>query len=292
MKTACRTAGRARVSARAQRGVTLVELMIGVTLGLLVIVAALGTFVFTRQSGEASGDALRLQQQAQNVFRVLRAQAAQTGSFALVDRNDAVAGAAVSAQSGVADTASWAIEGTEGANGAADTLTISHSSQLPVAAAGVVMPDAPDSRTVPNCLDGVDANPAAGALIVSTFSLVGDRLACDANLDAPPDDLPSRQTLARGVEDFQLRYGVRNPFTGEVAYRLASELGTQPAVDPTWAQVQSLEVCLQLTGARGDNPRVGAVTGCDGQAVAADGRLRRVFREVVALRNHQVYSAP
>ncbi|MEN9313888.1 MAG: hypothetical protein RIS35_281 [Pseudomonadota bacterium] len=260
-------------------------MMVGVLIGLLVIVAAMGTFVFTRQSGKTSGDALRLHQEAQRVFRVLQVHLAQAGSFTLVDVEDPAAGLAVSAQGGVPLGVAWAVSGRDGGSAGTDVLTVSHSSQIPASASGG------DARAVSNCLDGVVGNPAAGALVVTTVRLVGDRVVCDANLDSEAGT-PTEQTIARGAEDLQFRYGVRDHANGAVAYWPASSLSSASAVVPSWAQVQSLEVCLQLRGQRFDHPRLGSVIGCRGQTVPADGRLRRVFRQVIALRNHLEFVQP
>ena len=68
-----------------QRGVSLIELLIGLVIGLLVVVAAMGSLVYTRASSLLIGDSTRLQQEAATAFRIIGGVARQAGARHLED---------------------------------------------------------------------------------------------------------------------------------------------------------------------------------------------------------------
>lgn len=245
--------------------------MVGITIGLLVVLAAIGTFVFTRTSSSVGSDAFNLHQQAQHIFQTVGAHAKQAGAYAVVSR--ATPAGHVSFQGGT-ETATRAIDGTDGGGATSDTLIIRHSSLLSLPPH---LPNGAGAVTLPNCLGdlGAGAGPAAGGIILSTFA----RNAGTNELTCNPGTGPV--AIADNVEDFQVRYGIRNP-AGTLVYNDAF-----PANDPRWARVQSLEICLQLRGRLTNNPQIGGVPDCRNVAVAADGRLRRVFRQVIMVRVQQ-----
>jgi hypothetical protein len=92
----------------------------------------------------------------------------------------------------------------------------------------------------------------------------------------------SYQALAEGVEDLQTRFAQVNPALNTLQWVNTSEL-----FGPV--QIVAIEVCLRLATSN----RIGVsvkgflapTTGCNGETISADGKLRRVFRHVMALRN-------
>ena len=66
-----------------QKGVTLIELMVGITLGLLVIATATGALMASRGISSTVSEATTLQQQASYAFRVIGQQIRQAGSMQL-----------------------------------------------------------------------------------------------------------------------------------------------------------------------------------------------------------------
>jgi len=67
----------------AQRGFTLVELLVGVIIGLLVVAVALGAMMGSRAVSGSTGDLSQIQQQAAYAFRVLARQIRQSGNLHL-----------------------------------------------------------------------------------------------------------------------------------------------------------------------------------------------------------------
>ena len=63
-----------------QRGMTLVELMVGITVGLLVTLAAIGTVYMTKVSSVTLVDSARLEQETNMVMNVIAEQIKQAGA--------------------------------------------------------------------------------------------------------------------------------------------------------------------------------------------------------------------
>jgi hypothetical protein len=90
----------------------------------------------------------------------------------------------------------------------------------------------------------------------------------------------SYQALAEGLDDFQLRYAEVNPLAQTIQWKTAGQVLTM-------SQVIGIEVCVVVAGLYSVNrtpPKV-TPTGCQGEPLAADGRARRTFKRVLALRN-------
>ena len=68
---------------RNQRGVTLIELMVGITIGLLTVAIAMGALMVSRGVSGTVSDASIIQQQAAYAMRVIGLQLRQAGSLRL-----------------------------------------------------------------------------------------------------------------------------------------------------------------------------------------------------------------
>lgn len=245
-----------------QAGVSLIELLIGITIGLMVVVAAVGSLVYTRTSSTTVGDSTRLQQDAANAFRILGHQIRQGGArrvvnplpgSANVEFNSLYLGFGINA-----NTASTVVlRGTDGAAGAPDTLDVSH-----------------DTDPILQSTDCLGEPSAAANNVTSAFSVNNGELRCDGS--GPSGVFP----ILQGVEDFQVTYGFR---TGDdLQYRTATAITL--VNPPPWDQVETVQVCLRLAGELSNVPAA-AITGCSGENVPADGRIRRVFLRVFNIRN-------
>lgn len=242
---------------RNQAGVSLIELMVGITIGLLVVVAAVGSLMYTRVSSTTVGDSSRLQQDAATAFRIIGHHVRQAGARRIqnvsatnpnVQFNPAYSGFGTT-------TTTVVLSGAEGASGATDTLRVSH--------------DADPTIGVSDCLGQVPST----ANVTNTFTLVGGELRCLGSATGS-----TTQAIIAGVEDFQVWYGVR---TG---LGVNSTLQYANASSVTWDRIETVMVCLRLAGDLSNNPGVD-VTGCNGETISADGRIRRVFRRVYFMRN-------
>ena len=271
-----------------QQGFSLVELMVGMALGLLVIAAASVALLASRTLSVTVSDASHLQQQASYVLRIIGLQLRQAGGLHLNLNLPAGASASLSAALAPAafETAVPAVGSARGYAPQTDALRGSHNSlvtgyrrykEAVFAQSGL----AAQAR---NCLGGpVDAS--ADQLLESHFRLRGHVLRCGGN-----DTAASPQPLVDNVAAFRLRY-LRMQATGtaqpQLQYLNAQQVGRD------WSQVVAVEVCLVLFGSRPSAlPAGSGYTGCDGEwVVVADlpgarkGRMHRVFRNLFQLRS-------
>jgi type IV pilus assembly protein PilW len=234
-----------------QSGLTLIELMIGLLIGALVSLAAVTSLGFTRLASSTMGDASRLHEDASTAFRVIGHHLRQSGAQRLVGTGGGRVSFNPTLDGFTNARGQHFVEGVNGVS-APDTLSIRH--------------DIEPLITASDCL-GNAAN-ASATFIGNVFSVVNGNLQCDGSATN------RAAALINGVEDFQVRYAVRASAT-ELLY-------VDTPLD--WNTVEGVMVCLQLMGEQGGNPTT-PITGCDGQQVAQDGRLRRAFWRTFQLRN-------
>lgn len=252
------------------RGVSLLETLIGLAVGLLVVLTAVGFLASTRLISSHSTDEAGLMAQANNAMRLIGSQLRPAGSVELLALNRT---AALVDQVFVFSNRFDGLDldndrqpdggyvwGQEGANGASDTLVLSFESR--------------SARMTPDCLGAGTA--ASLGRVDSRFYLRTGRLLCLGS--GNPN---FAQPVAESVEDFQVRYAVRS---GDGA--TARQQWTQAdRMDGLWRQVRAVEVCLQMVGTLGGPRQEGRqFVGCNGQAQAYDGRRHIVLRNVFVIR--------
>lgn len=238
-------------SARQSHGVGLVELLVALTIGLLISVAAIGSMAHSRATATTLGEAMRLHQDAATAMRIIEHQIRQAGASGLEDAGggSVVFKEAVTPDDKVADGAAL-VDGTQGIGQASDTLRTGR-----------------DADALIDAHDCLGNKPPEKERILSQFELVAGNLRCKGSGDEKP------APLIEGVEDFQVRYAVRS---GERVQYLE-----HPG---DWTQVQGVMVCLRLVSpARSFIRR--ALTGCRDEPIVDDGRMRRVVVRVIHLRN-------
>ena len=241
-----------------QRGVTLIELLVGLTIGLMVIAAAIGTMILSRTTASSVSDLSELQQQAAFALRAIGTQVRQAGSIRLIKPTGQDQFFFDSAFTGFND-GGLIVTGTEGAEGTAPD-TVSFSSQPAPAGSGEVR----------DCL-GQSAPTAAR--MDSTFSVTAGSLRCLGATASPV------QPLIDNVADFQVLYRVRTSDTA--VQRMKADAVEAAAL---WGSVQAIEVCLDLQGDESSNPASGNYTNCNDTATARNGRVHLVFRNVFEIR--------
>nr|WP_315229759.1 PilW family protein [uncultured Limnohabitans sp.] len=234
-------------------GYTLPELLIGLSLGLMVIAAATAAYGVSRQTWASMAAIDAVHANARMALRKVREHAHITGAAYL------------------------------------DT-TASPNTQL----SSVYSPDQPD-------LQGVNGNKADEHVALGHWNHVSARdcqgnqpigtqiirndFRLNTNKELTCKDLTptssTYQALAEGVEDFQVRYAQANPVTQTLQWKTADQVSAM-------SQVLAIEVCLRVASITPVNNVSNGSTasqGCAGESVAGDGRLRRVFRRVITLRN-------
>lgn len=246
------------------KGFVLIELMVGIALGLIVVATAVAATAFTLAASAAGRDSADLQQRADSVLRQLGDEIRHAGGIELEPL-----GASVRFSGrflGWQDTGPF-ISGVEGGPGQPDILRLSAER-------------APDDR---DCL-GNQPKVLKGQPYIyridSEFTIAPDpsdnrrnALYCKG-----PEAGATRQSLVSGVDDLQVSYGLEDA-SGNVRFVDASALS--PA-----SRVRVVSVCLQMSS----QSRHGTPTAldCNGRPIAAarlSGRLIRLARGAFMLRN-------
>lgn len=283
-----------------QRGVTLIELMVGLSIGLLVVAVALGALMVSRGVTGTVSDASGIQQQASYAMRIIGQQLRQSGSLFL-DLNPSGATTETAGSLALVPVGFVATIGTPG--GGLDTFDPATNAlggtASPVAlTAGYsrymepLFPGGTAQYTGRNCLGGPADTNTTHQRIESTFSLNGSELRCRGNG-------ATAQPLVQNVANFQVRYLLQDnastPGNPQIRYFTADNI---PDADgngqPDWSRIQAVEVCLVLYGNEAiDMPPGSSYTDCDGSTQVnmtslTGARARRMhipFRNVFQLRS-------
>ena len=288
-----------------QRGVSLIELMVGVAIGLLVVAVAGGALMVSRGISGTVSDASLIQQQAGLVFRTIGLQVRQAGSLYLNlnPQNNTSSGTdqyalpvafetvkASSVTNGGFNPRTTTIGGfdpstniiTGDAANADTTLTVAYRRYREA-----VFGSAIDQSLSRDCLGG----PAESSLV--------ERLQSSFAFDATNNQLRCRnltntaQPIVSNVANFRVRYLLQGNNTGgNPTTRYVNAAGAAN----NWSQITGVEVCLVLYG----NERMNLPTGstyqdCDGTTnvdmasaalgAARTGRMHMVFRNTYQLRS-------
>lgn len=265
---------RAIVPGLRQAGFTLVEFLVAMIIGMLVVLAAVASMLGTRSTAMTGDDVNALHQSSALAFGMLGRQIRQAG-YIPIDASEPLyyfdAGKDTNLLS---EPVFFAVKGVESAGSSVnDTLKVGY---------------APNPDYFKDCL-GQDAKRTRGAeyeranpsapgkvrLITSEFSVENGVLRCQGSANVRP------QPILDGVERFDVMYGVGTAAgSGQVVrYVTADDVAS-------FNDVRTVRICLQLAGTSRNNPG-GTHTDCDGvPRTSSDGRLRRVYTAVFALRNN------
>ena len=239
-----------------QCGLTLPELLMGLGLGLVVIAAGISAYGSSQHTWAAMAAADAVHANARMALRNLREQTHMAGAAYLRD-NGSQDDLITVALSPAEETGQAALAGVEGSP-YVKSITLGHW----------------------HALDPVDCQgntSSTQTTVRSHYKLnTHQELTCkDLNLNGS-----TYQALAEGVEDFQLRYAEANPNNHTIQWKTANQVSHM-------SQVLAIEVCLRvasITPVHNAQPHADQ-QGCRGEALAADGRVRRVFKSVMTLHN-------
>ncbi len=237
-----------------QHGFTLVELMVGMTIGLVLLLVIGSVFVSSRQVFREQEDNARVQEGGRFALEIIGRSIKQAGYVEMPFTGFKVA------------FAGTAISGTNGSAGVADTLTLQYEGAVgdsDCGGAGVVV---------------------AGTIIQNYFNIdaANAELQCAGQISATPTvpgAPPSGQVLLSNVEDLQILYGIDNDGDQSV---------DQYVVLPAdWNDVITARVCVLVRSEKINVVSAGNYLDCSGTSVAipADRRLRRAFAATFNLRN-------
>jgi prepilin-type N-terminal cleavage/methylation domain-containing protein len=242
-----------------QRGYTLPELLMGMALSLLIIAAATKAFGTSQKTWNAMTVTDAVHANARMALRNIREQAHMTGAAYLIAHNsDGSFSVEISASEAPGQAA---LAGKNGAK-SVESLTLGHW----------------------RALDAIDCQGNTG----STHTSVRNDYRLNTNKELSCKDLnlsgSTYQALAEGVEDFQVRYAEANVSALTLQWKTANQV-----TDMT--QVMAIEVCIRVASINTDHntkPNVN-LKGCQDEALPSDGRVRRTFKRVMALRNREAF---
>ncbi|MDH6594102.1 type IV pilus assembly protein PilW [Variovorax sp. TBS-050B] len=258
---------------RPRSGFTLIEFLVALIIGMLVMLAAVASLLGTRATAVTVGELNTLNESSVLALRLLGQEIRQAG-YLPIDPGGPLSYFDVRLKTNLDGApAFFAIQGQEAPKGAVnDTLVVGYA-------------PAPDYFR--DCLgqkakgdgdktyDPADpANVSNVRLITSEFSVMNGTLRCKGSGGK------AAQPIIDGVERFDVLYGIAGAGGGEPVVRYVAANGVTD-----FAGVRTVRVCLQLAGSSRANPNA-SYTDCDGKVqTGSDGRLRRVYTAVFALRN-------
>lgn len=268
-----------------QRGVTLIELMVGIAIGMLVVAVAMGALMVSRGVSGTVSDASGIQQQAAYAMRVIGLQVRQAGSLYLnpnptnaASDNNLMAPVAFEATAPASGTGNSFDAVTDTLNGTVNPISLTVGYRRYKES---VHTDAAEQALMRNCV-AWPKNDSADQRVESVFQLNGTELRCSGNGAAA-------QPIVQNVANFQVRYLLQdNTELGNTKIQYVEA----DSVD-SWGKVQAVEVCLVLYGMESiDMPSGTNYTDCNGTAVdmaSLNGiRARRMhitFRNVFQMRS-------
>lgn len=212
-----------------QAGFSLVELMVSVVIALVLMIALMQLLLGTMQTDRVTSDVSRMQESGRNALELMGRVIRQAGAR----RNADVAFSGV------------ALNGSNGASAAADTITVQYEAQ-----------------------DGGETDCAGAA--VAAGSLMTYAFAVNAAVN-PPILTCNGTTMVDNIENLQITYGLDADKNGVI------ESYTDAPSDFT--QVAAVRVALTV---RGPTANIAAPASA---ASAPDNYLRQVFNATFTVRN-------
>ncbi len=253
-----------------QLGTSLVELLVGVAVGLMVVTAAIGTLVLSRVTSVGVNDQLEMQQQANMAMRIMSTYLRQNGS-----REVQVDAAATffSPELTFLPAGTTAIQPFVRSGAGNDDFGVVFADTGPIAAPFVA------ERTL-DCLGNGNAAPVAGGALTSRFFVNNNSLMClGVNAATGP------QALINDVQRFRVLYMVSTGADVATTAQYFTQAAL-PVLGPPNNGIVGVELCLELASAA--RPGIAAPPGqyldCDGNPVNHDTRTRAVVRQAVRLR--------
>lgn len=261
----------------AQKGVTLIELMVGIALGLMVVAVAIGALMASRGISGTVSEATSLQQQASYAFRVIGQQVRQAGSIELSLNPNIVAAASVNdAMAPVAFDPPDPSGSKPAFNKAASTVTgdmtpsftIGYQNYTEVTTAGST-----PTSLLRDCLGQNNSPP----VLSSTFKRNANKneLVCSGTSNN------TAQPVIGNVTDFKIRYIKQN--TGTTNIQNIQDVTTISSMD--WPNVYAIEICLELSGTETTATSNATYIDCSGNSASYGDRLKMVFRNTYQIRS-------
>ena len=264
-----------------QHGATLLELLVGITIGLLTVAVAVGALMVSRGISGTVSEASQLQQQASFAFRVIGQQLRQAGSRQL----DPETAPDVHAKfyepiknvpvdfSGVTP-----VSGKDNPGTGEYALEINYQNIREF----TVLEPTDGEYQIRNCLQkkAEDSAKNPDPMIVSKFK----HNATDATLVCAGGS-GAAQPIIQNVKDFTIQY-LTQATDGDASAAPTYQYVNATTAGASWLKVYAVQVCLELEGAETIDTAGAKYKKCDGTEVDRGNKLRMVFRNTYHIRNH------
>ncbi len=298
-----------------QSGLTLVELMVAMVVGLSVIGAGLAMYLSSGSSSAASGQITQMSEDANIALSVLRTHIAMAGysrpigttstGMAKIYGGPAIFGCqnglSAASQSQLMSSAGVTLACDAGAPSANETLIVAYEADT-----NNTIPTSANTGT--DCLGSeipMSTHTTAGPYYVAEnrfFLSATGSLMCEGSGNKKTPGTPGNpQPLVDNIADFSVMYGVSKPEPGTPTtpgttakrYLTASEVGTMG--DDTWNNVVSVRLCVVVRSEENALDTVAPqYVDCHGTTVTPstwgsttkpDKRSYRLFTSTVVLHN-------
>jgi type IV pilus assembly protein PilW len=303
-----------------QNGRSLIELMIGLALGLIVIAAASAAYISSVKATRVSEVESRLNETAALTLGILQQQVRLAGysdiagsSTYTIRKNFNGAGMR-GCSGGFSGTltvpfASIACSGIDGSTSLPDSIVVRYQAN-----AANTVPTGLGTPT--NCIgDGIAATTSSdvtsttpGSIALPQYALAENRYyikTSDTPSGSPelyclgltgPSSYSTPYPLMEGVEYMQLTYGVAATTTGTIttAYMTAKDIDSTYSTEPDrWKRVVSTKICVVLVnadssyqGSRFTDSDTNKYYNCGNQLqTSTDGKIRRSYSTTVLAKN-------
>ncbi len=261
-----------------QRGATLLELMVGITIGLLTVAVALGALMVSRGVSGTVSEASQLQQQASYAFRVIGQQLRQAGSRQLdpVTPPDVHAKFYAPNNVPVVFSGIMPISGkdTPGATEFALEVNYQNIKEL------TVLEPTDGEYQIRNCLqEKAEAASVPLPMVTNKFkrNATDETLVCSGTGAAQP--------IIQNVKDFAIQY-LTQATDGDSSAAPTYQYVNATTAGSGWLKVYAVQVCLELEGTERIDTVGAKYKKCDGTEVDRGNKLRMVFRNTYHIRNH------
>ena len=261
-----------------QRGATLLELMVGITIGLLTVAVALGALMVSRGVSGTVSEASQLQQQASYAFRVIGQQLRQAGSRQLdpVTPPDVHAKFYAPNNVPVVFSGIMPISGkdTPGATEFALEVNYQNIKEL------TVLQPTDGEYQIRNCLqEKAEAASVPLPMVSNKFkrNTTDGTLVCAGTGAAQP--------IIQNVKDFTIQY-LTQATDGTPSAAPTYQYVSATTAGSGWLKVYAVQVCLELEGTERIDTAGAKYIKCDGSEVDRGNKLRMVFRNTYHIRNH------
>lgn len=260
-----------------EKGVTLIELLVGLTIGLLTVSVGLGAIMISRGVTTTVSDTTILQQQASYAFRIIGQQLRQAGGRPLNTVADPRDAATFVQPNAISLSGLPPIAGLDNPTASQFVISLRY-----VNASESVYPFPPSSTPITGYLtsDCIGSNPgiASAPIILNELRKNGTDLECS-------NSIGNAQPVIGNLADLQIRYLQQklNIADNQPQFRYASAANMTPT---DWPEVYGIEVCLELEGDQFIDTVGASYTKCDGTTATRGNKLRMVFKNIFHIRNH------